>query len=104
MKISLDEILLCKEIGINQREVPNFKALKIGSIVIYYSYDTIIGFYTPNTKLCVTENMWGTTTDRHLNMISEKKDRLPRKEFLNILNNTILNIEILGGENDENNI
>ena len=42
MKICLEEILLCKEIGANQKEVSNFKSLKIGSIILYYSYDTTI--------------------------------------------------------------
>lgn len=49
MKICLEEILVCKEIGANQKEVRNFKSVKIGSIILYYSYDTIIGFCTPNT-------------------------------------------------------
>lgn len=101
MKISLDDVLLCKEIGANQKEVPNFKALKLGNIIIYFSYDTIIGFYTPNTELCVCENIWSRTTERHLNMLSTKNERLPRETFLDIMNNTILNIEILGGINNE---
>lgn len=96
MKVCLDEILVCKEIGANQKEVRNFKALKLGSITLYYSYDTIIGFCTPNTGLCVTENVWGTTTGRHLNMISEKKDRIPREEFKKRLESIVLDINILG--------
>lgn len=96
MKIALSDVLVCKEIGANQREVKNFKAVKIGGITLYYSYDTIIGFSTPNTNLCVTENIWGTTTGRHLNMISDKKDRIPRKEFLEKLDNIILDINVLG--------
>ena len=97
MKICLEDVLVCKEIGGNLREVPNFKSVKIGSIVLYYSYDTIIGFSTPNHSLCVTENIWGTTTGKHLNMISEEKDRIPRAEFLDKLRNIVLNIDILGG-------
>lgn len=96
MKVSLDEVLVCKEIGANQREVRNFKALRLGLITVYYSYDTIIGFCTPNTGLCVTENVWGTTTGRHLNMISDKKDRIPRQEFLEKLESVVLDIKILG--------
>lgn len=96
MKVALSDVLVCKEIGANQREVRNFKAVKIGGITLYYSYDTIIGFSTPNTDLCVTENIWGTTTGRHLNMISDKKGRIPRKEFLEKLDNIILDVNVLG--------
>lgn len=98
MKVCLDEILVCKEIGTNQREVRNFKSLKLGSITLYYSYDTIIGFCTPNTGLCVTENVWGSTTGRHLNMISEKEDRIPRDEFKKRLESIVLDINISGGK------
>lgn len=98
MKICLEEILVCKEIGANQKEVRNFKSVKIGSIILYYSYDTIIGFCTPNTGLCVTENVWGRTTGRHLNMISSKEDRIPREEFKRLLGNIVLDINILGGK------
>ena len=96
MKICLEEILVCKEIGANQKEVRNFKSVKIGSIILYYSYDTIIGFCTPNTGLCVTENVWGTTTGRHLNMISNKEDRIPREEFKRLLDSIVLDITIQG--------
>lgn len=94
MTVCLEDVLVCKEIGYNQREVPNFKSVKIGSIILYYSYDTIIGFSTPKHPLCVTENVWGPTTGKHLNMISEKKDRIPREEFLDKLRNITLKIEV----------
>lgn len=96
MKICLDEILVCKEIGANQKEVRDFKVLKLGSITVYYSFDTIIGFCTPDTGLCVTENIWGAKTGRHLNMFSNKEDRLPREEFLTKLENVVLDIKING--------
>ena len=98
MKVSLDEILVCKEIGANQREVRNFKSVKIGAITLYISYETIVGFCTPPTGLCVTENVWGPTTGKHLNMISEKEDRIPRQEFLKKLESIVLDINILGGK------
>lgn len=55
--------------------------LKIGDIMIHFSYETPIQYYTPETGIVTTENVWGPTTGRHLNAISNPQDRIPWKEF-----------------------
>lgn len=56
----------------------------IGSLTLWFSYDTIIGFEDrgPNYSEGYSENVWGPTTGKHLNAIcSVKKARLARGEF-----------------------
>jgi len=40
------------------------------SITLYYSYRTIVAFHTIKTGLVICENVWGTTTGKHLNWIN----------------------------------
>jgi len=48
----------------------NGKRIKIGSkMEIYVSYETVIGFWTPETGLKVRHNEWGPTTGGHINAI-----------------------------------
>ena len=57
--------------------------LRIGSLWLMFSYDTIVAF-NDGAGLKVCQNTWGATTGKHLNWIDggDKKNRLPRKEFL----------------------
>lgn len=56
-------------------ELPGFGTL-------FYSYSTIIAFYTEETGLLMRENEWGPTTGRHMNMISRaNRIRLTGAEF-----------------------
>ena len=49
--------------------------------LLYYSYRTLIAF-THNHKLYICENIWGSTTGKHLNFINrDKKIRLNALEF-----------------------
>lgn len=74
----------------------NFNRIDLGNeITFWYSYETIVAFKTRETGFCVTENVWGPTTGKHLNWISNKSQRLPREEFLNKLNSLRLNIEVV---------
>jgi len=58
------------------------RAVQIGSLTLYFSYDTVVAF-KDGINLIVSENCWSTTTGRHLNCIDggRKKDRLPRDKF-----------------------
>lgn len=47
----------------------------------YFSYQTLIAFEV-ESNLFVIENLWGFTTGKHLNMISDKKKRLKKDIFL----------------------
>ena len=47
----------------------------------YFSYDTLVAFYDDN-GLCIRENVWGTTTGKHLNWINKDKSiRVDSKTF-----------------------
>jgi hypothetical protein len=59
------------------------RAVSIGCIDLYFSYDTVVAFRAPRMGLVVSENCWGPTTGKHLNWIDGgyKSTRLPRDEF-----------------------
>jgi hypothetical protein len=56
--------------------------VEIGSVTLYFSYQTLIAFSTPEGRV-VSKNCWGPTTGKHLNSIDggDKKSRLDRDEF-----------------------
>jgi hypothetical protein len=58
--------------------------LEFGTLTLYYSYKTIVAFSTPETGRVVSENVWSTTTGKHLNWIDggNKKERIGRDEFV----------------------
>lgn len=60
----------------------NETTVSIGSLDIYFSYETPVAF-RDNGRLRVSENVWSTTTGKHLNRIDggDKQARLPRSEF-----------------------
>ena len=48
----------------------------------YFSYTTLIAFYTPKSGLVIRDNVWGPTTGKHLNWINEDKTiRKTSEEF-----------------------
>lgn len=65
----------------------NSIAIRMGTRIVYYSYDTVVAFRGTNSKGedfdCVSKNRWGTTTGKHLNWIDggDKKSRLNKEEF-----------------------
>ena len=71
----------------------NTKAVcvSIGPIDLYFSYRTVIAFRAPGHGLNISQNLWSTTTGRHMNEILHMmdKDRIPRDQFekklLNVL-------------------
>ena len=55
--------------------------VNMGSLTLYFSYETIIAFRTCGRLIC-SENVWSTTTGRHLNRIEpDKKQRVSHKGF-----------------------
>lgn len=63
--------------------------IDIGELTLYFSYDTCVAFHTPETGIICSQNVWSTTTGRHLNDIIEKSERIPNNEFEKRLNNLI---------------
>lgn len=55
----------------------------IGDYTFWFSYRTVVAFQMPGHSIRVSENLWKSTTGKHLNAIDggDKKSRLPRKEF-----------------------
>lgn len=48
----------------------------LGTISLFYSYDTIVAYSDSDDGLTVCENIWSTTTGKHLNWIDGgRKDR-----------------------------
>lgn len=63
----------------------NGRAVRVGSLTVFFSYDTIVAF-RDGEGLKVRENDWGPTTGRHLADIDggdreAKKARLTSSEF-----------------------
>ena len=59
------------------------KGVRIGNLIFYFSYKTLIGFSSPKTGTLVIKNYWSTPTARHLNSIDggNKKSRLSNRDF-----------------------
>lgn len=56
------------------------KAVQLGDVTLYFSYETLIAFEGP--ELVISENVWSRTTGKHLNWISRDKDkRVPYSKF-----------------------
>lgn len=80
--IDVNKIIEIGNYGQGKSTRPNTNYVRINNLILYYSYETIVGFaFMGNTYL--RENTWGPTTGKHLGWIAniDKKERLPRKEF-----------------------
>ena len=66
---------------------PNFTKINIGTTTVWFSYETPIAFKNGTwSTLVVRENVWGTTTGKHLNWIDggtkeAKANRVSSDEF-----------------------
>ena len=49
----------------------------------YYSYDTLIAFFSIKTGLVILKNYWSRTTGKHLNWIDKDKSIRVDKETFN---------------------
>jgi hypothetical protein len=65
---------------------PNFSRVSIGNLDLWFSYETVIAFTSGPGRTVISENVWSTTTGKHLNWIdSDKTRRLPHEDFLVML-------------------
>ncbi len=57
--------------------------ISIGDLTLWFSYETVVAFRAPGHLRRVCENVWSTTTGKHLNWIDggNKAERLPSEEF-----------------------
>lgn len=49
-------------------------SMKIGTVTLYFSFKTIIGFSQYHGEVTLTPNQWGRDTGRHLNNIKALKE------------------------------
>jgi hypothetical protein len=75
---------------------PNFTIVFIGDLKLAFSYNTIIGFITDWRGWTVSENIWSTTTGKHLNYLDDgdKSNRVSRDEFTRLLNRELERLNI----------
>lgn len=61
----------------------NSLMVEIGALTLYFSYETVVAFESPESGRLVRQNDWSTTTGKHLNWIDggKKKERIPGPEF-----------------------
>lgn len=73
--------------SITLHPVGNAARLDLGEVEIWFSYETPIAFRLAGGTPVVSENVWSTTTGKHLNLIDggDKKGRLPHAEFTEAL-------------------
>ena len=71
--------------------------VRVGDLVLYFSYQTVIAFCTPGTGRRVCENVWSTTTGKHLSWIDggNKKNRLPSAQFDNELEEVLQHYNLI---------
>lgn len=57
--------------------------VSIGDFTVWFSYNTVVAFQAPGKMMRVHENVWGTTTGKHINAIDggDKKSRLKSEDF-----------------------
>jgi hypothetical protein len=57
--------------------------IDVGLLSLWFSYDTVVAYQDGHWQLHVSENCWGPTTGKHLNLIDsgEKTNRMKRADF-----------------------
>lgn len=67
-------------------EGPNFCRVEIGTLTLWFSYETIIAFQSEGNRV-VCENVWSKTTGKHLKSIDggDRKARVSEAEFERLL-------------------
>ena len=79
-------------VGIRQ-EASNFVRVDIGALTLWFSYQTPIAFHMDGAVRVVSDNVWSSTTGKHLNMISDKPDRIGNLEFTKLLDVALASLD-----------
>ena len=71
------------KVNLKQVGSPTQHEVSIGdNLVLYFSYETCVGFWHSGEGTVVSENMWSVTTGKHLHYWQgNKKARVPHDEF-----------------------
>jgi hypothetical protein len=59
---------------------PNLTEVTIGSLDLYYSYETVIAF-RDGVGLKVSQNCWSNTTGRHISLLESDKAKLIKSDL-----------------------
>ena len=78
------------------RSTKNLYSCFINGYQVYYSYNTAVGIRYPNNDLYVANNVWSTTTGRHLTWIDggskeAKESRIKYSDLLKIFEDKNIN-------------
>ncbi|MHB1764960.1 MAG: hypothetical protein ACYCS1_05420 [Gammaproteobacteria bacterium] len=74
------------------------RAVRIGEIVLYFSYNELVGI-SDNKNTYAIVNYWGTTTGEHINLIEkDKRKRLKQTEFTIKANEILSRLLLLSPE------
>ena len=65
---------------------PNFTAVDVGNLEVWFSYSTPIAYRVPGSGLVIRENDWSNTTGKHLTYLdggnaAAKKERISGAKF-----------------------
>lgn len=52
-----------------------------GDVTLLFSYETLVGFAVPGVGRVKSENVWGSTTGKHLNIWPARFEKVPREAF-----------------------
>lgn len=75
------------------------REVSIGSLTLYFSYETVVAVRTPFSGLIIRENDWSTTTGRHLNAINPDHNmRVSGRDFEMQLEEIMKHYKITEGE------
>ncbi len=78
---------------------PTQHTVSIGDLDLYFSYETVVAFETMGLGLVVSENMWSTTTSKHINAIAGANyPRFPREKFKKMLKEVLMPITMAMGD------
>jgi hypothetical protein len=74
------------DISISRSQNNNLTQVNVGTLTVWFSYETIVAFREYGEERVVSENIWSQTTGRHLNDVDgggkyAKAERLPWQEF-----------------------
>lgn len=69
---------------------PNFTIVRVGSLALAFSYTTVVGYAHGWSGWVLPENVWSSTTGRHLNWLDDDHSkRLPYSEWEARLNDVL---------------
>lgn len=53
----------------------------VGDLTLLFSYETLVGFAVPGIGRITSENVWGSTTGKHINSFRARYEKIDREVF-----------------------